>query len=160
MEGKRNQKVDLLIFSFGSISHLSDDGQPETFLKEVAKILRPGSGRAYISIFDQSLLKKKDEKAFHQPGGVSELPSPTYPGVFYREANHRGELKGNVKYVKFDMQAIHHKDGKEEIIESNTVSMKMRQWEADELATMSDGTGLTLVEKVRGNNETFYVFKV
>lgn len=160
MADRADQKIDWLIFSIGSISHLSEDGQPETFLKELAKILRPGTGRAYISIYDGSLLKKKEEVSFHQPEGVSELPSTMYPGIYYREANHRGELKGRVKYVKFDMQVVDRKYGREEVLESNRVSMKMRQWEPDELTRMLEGTGLSLVESVRGKHETFYVFKV
>ncbi|OJJ40653.1 hypothetical protein ASPWEDRAFT_225587 [Aspergillus wentii DTO 134E9] len=46
--GRGDLKVGLLIFSIGSISHLSEDRQPETFLEEVSKILRPGTGRASV----------------------------------------------------------------------------------------------------------------
>ena len=159
MAGKMDQKVDWLIFSIGSISHLSEDGQPEAFLKELGKVLRPGSGRAYVSIYDGSLLKKKEDISFHQPEGVSELPSSVYPGVYYRESNHRGELHGKVKHVKFDLQAVDRNDGKEEILESNLVSMKMRQWEPDELTRMLEGTGLSLEKSVRRKHETFYAFR-
>jgi hypothetical protein len=41
--------TDMPFQSIGSISHLSEYGQPETFLNQVSKVLRPGTGRAYAS---------------------------------------------------------------------------------------------------------------
>lgn len=159
MKETEHQYVDLLIFSIGSISHLSEPGQPETFLNQVSKVLRPDTGRAYVSIYDGSLLKKKENVAFHQPEGVAEIESKMYPLITYRESNHGGTLEGNVKYVKFDLEVLSRVDGEENILERNQVSMKMRQWGEDEIVHLAAGTGVSFVESKRGKHETFYVFK-
>ena len=159
MKETGHEYVDLLIFSIGSISHLSESGQPETFLNQVSKVLRPGTGRAYVSIYDGSLLKKKENVAFHQPEGVTEIKSRMYPLITYRESNHGGTLEGNVKYVKFDLEVLSLVGGGENILERNQISMKMRQWEEDEIVHLAAGTGVDFVESKRGKHETFYVFK-
>ncbi|KAJ5553032.1 hypothetical protein N7494_002410 [Penicillium frequentans] len=157
MRDRAHPKIDLLIFSIGSISHLSESGQPEIFLNQVSKVLRPGTGRAYVSIYDGSLLHKRKDIAFHQPKGVTEIQSKMFPHVLYRESNHRGDLEGNIKYVKFDLEAVNKED--QSILEKNDISMKMRQWEEDELVPLSTKTGVDFVESIRGAHETFYVFK-
>ncbi|KAJ6109659.1 hypothetical protein N7486_001894 [Penicillium sp. IBT 16267x] len=157
MRDRAHLKIDLLIFSIGSISHLSESGQPEIFLNQLSKVLRPGTGRAYVSIYDGSLLHKKKDIAFHQPQGVTEIQSKIFPHVVYRESNHRGDLEGNIKYVKFSLEAVNNQD--QSILEKNDISMKMRQWEEDELVPLSSKTGVAFVESIRGAHETFYVFK-
>lgn len=154
---RAHPNIDLLIFSFGSISHLSEPGQPEIFLSQVSKVLRPGTGRAYVSIYDGSLLHKRGDIKTHQPKGATEIQSKLFAHVLYRESNHRGDLEGNIKYVKFDLEAV-DKAG-QIILENNEISMKMRQWEEDELVPLSSKTGLDFIESIRGAHETFYVFK-
>ncbi|KAJ5806255.1 uncharacterized protein N7503_003857 [Penicillium pulvis] len=149
--------IDLLIFSFGSISHLSESGQVETFLKQVSRVLRPGTGRAYVSIFDGSLLHKRKHIALHHSKEINEIQSEIFPHVLYRGSNHRVDLEGNIKYVKFDLEAVNIED--QSILEKNDISMKMRQWEEDELVSLSSKTGVNFVESIRGAHETFYVFK-
>ncbi|CAG8932136.1 unnamed protein product [Penicillium salamii] len=151
-------KVDLLIFSIGSISHLSEKGQPEKFLEQVSKVLALGTGRAYISIYDGSLLQKSEQIAFHQPKGVTEIKSHMFPNIMYREFNHRGDIQDKVKDVKFELQVVEQTELGDQVLETNNISMKMRQWEEDELVPMSSGAGLNFVEKARGKHETFYVF--
>ncbi|KAJ5597020.1 hypothetical protein VI817_003747 [Penicillium citrinum] len=158
MESRQHQKVDLLIFSIGSISHLSEPGQPEGFLEEVSKVLRPGTGRAYVSIYDGSLLNPEEKISFHQPPGVSEIHSNTYPSIVYRESNHRGDLNGNVKYVKFGLEVVNVEN--QSVLERNEISMKMRQWRKDELVDLASKTDLVFVENFKGTHETFYVFKI
>lgn len=157
MESRQYQKVDLLIFSIGSISHLSELNQPETFLDEVSKVLRAETGRAYVSIYDGSLLGPDKKIAFHQPHGTSEISSLVYPSILYRESNHRGELEGNIKYVKFELEVVDRES--QSVLETNHISMKMRQWMKDELIQLSSKTAACFVESVRGTHETFYVFK-
>ncbi|CAG8282780.1 unnamed protein product [Penicillium olsonii] len=151
-------KVDLLIFSIGSISHLSEKGQPEKFLEQVSRVLRPGTGRAYVSIYDGSLLRKSEEIAFHQPEGITEIKSQTFPNIMYREFNHRGDIQDKVKDVKFELQVVEQTELGDQVLETNNISMRMRQWEEDELVSMSSHAGLNFVEKARGKHETFYVF--
>ncbi|KAJ5903847.1 hypothetical protein N7504_006230 [Penicillium tannophilum] len=157
MRNRAHPHIDLLIFSFGSISHLSEPGQPETFLNQVSKVLRPGTGRAYVSIFDGSLLHKKKNIALHHSKEINEIQSKIFPHVVYRGSNHRGDLEGNIKYVKFDLEVVNIQD--QSILEKNDVSMKMRQWEEDELVPLASKAGVDYVESIRGAHETFYVFE-
>ncbi|KAJ6107168.1 hypothetical protein N7523_008491 [Penicillium sp. IBT 18751x] len=153
-------KVDLLIFSIGSISHLSEDGQPQVFLNQISKILRRDTGRAYISIYDGSVIQKRESITFHQPEGVTEVPSMVYPGKIYREYNHRGELKGKIKYVKFDLDVLERTNDEDQEIDKYQISMKMRQWDEDEIVSISSGTGVKFLGSSRGKHETFYIFQV
>lgn len=157
MRSRQHQRVDLLIFSIGSISHLSEPDQPKTFLDQVAKVLRPGTGRAYVSIYDGSLLDSNKKITFHQPKGTTEMQSSKYPSVFYRESNHRGELAGDVKHVKFDLEIVNKEN--QAVLETKHISMKMRQWAEDELVTLASDSASRFVESIRGTHETFYVFK-
>lgn len=152
------EKVDLLIFSIGSISHLSEEGQPERFLEQVSRVLAPGTGRAYVSIYDGSLLEKSEQVSFHQPEGVTEIKSHTFPNILYRESNHRGEVRNKIKDVAFELEIVEQTDLGAQVLETNNISMKMRQWDKDELVSMLPGTGLKFLEKIRGKHETFYVF--
>ncbi|KAJ5851691.1 uncharacterized protein N7529_011076 [Penicillium soppii] len=153
------QKVDLLIFSIGSISHLSEQGQPERFLEQVSKVLRPDTGRAYVSIYDGSLLRKEEDIAFHQPEGVTEIKSAAFPNITYRESDHRGEVQDKIKDVKFELQVVEKTELGDQIVETNNISMRMRQWEIDEIVHLASGTGVSFVEKARGKHETFYIFR-
>jgi SAM-dependent methyltransferase len=153
------QKVDLLIFSIGSISHLSEQGQPERFLEQVSKVLRPDTGRAYVSIYDGSLLRKEEDIAFHQPEGVTEIKSAAFPNITYRESDHRGEVQDKIKDVKFELQVVEKTELGDQIVETNNISMRMRQWEIDEIVHLASGTGVSFVEKERGKHETFYIFR-
>jgi SAM-dependent methyltransferase len=157
MDARKHQKVDLLIFSIGSISHLYESGQPEEFLNQASKVLRPRTGRAYVSIYDGSLLNPNKKIAFHQPQGVSELKSAVFASIVYRESDHRGELEGNVKFLKFELEVVDSDN--QSVVETNHISMKMRQWLDDELILLSSETDACFVESVRGAHETFYVFK-
>ncbi|KAJ5322573.1 hypothetical protein N7452_010862 [Penicillium brevicompactum] len=152
------RKVDLLIFSIGSISHLSEKGQPEKFLEQVSRVLCPGTGRAYVSIYDGSLLEKSEQVTFHQPEGITDIKSHTFPNIMYRESNHHGEVQDKIKDVTFELQVVEQTDLGARVLETNNISMKMRQWEEDELLTMLSGSGLKFLEKTRGKHETFYVF--
>jgi ubiquinone/menaquinone biosynthesis C-methylase UbiE len=152
-------KVDLLIFSIGSISHLSQEGEPTKFLAQVSKILRPETGRAYVSIYDGSLLRKAGEIAFHQSNGVTETKSTAFPNITYRESNHRGEVQNKIKDVRFELEVVENTELGDQILETNHISMRMRQWEVDELVSLALGTGVSFVEKARGKHETFYVFQ-
>lgn len=158
MDTRKYQKVDLLIFSIGSISHLSEPNQPETFLDQASKVLRPETGRAYVSIYDGSLLNPHKKIAFHQPQGVSEIKSVIFPSISYRESNHRGELKGNVKFVMFELEVVN--SDSQSVVETNHISMKMRQWMDDELVVLSSNTNAYFIESIRGAHEMFYVFKL
>ncbi|KAJ5664869.1 uncharacterized protein N7477_007317 [Penicillium maclennaniae] len=160
MREQEYHKVDLLIFSIGSISHLSEDSQPQVFLNQISKILRRDTGRAYISIYDGSVIQKRESITFHQPEGITEVPSMVYPGKVYREYNHRGELKGKIKYIKFDLDVLERTDGEDQEIEKYQISMKMRQWDEDEIVSISNGTGVKFLGSSRGKHETFYVFQV
>ncbi|KAJ5575867.1 hypothetical protein N7535_002793 [Penicillium sp. DV-2018c] len=150
-------KVDLLIFSLGSISYLTESDQLQMFMGQLSKVLRPNTGRAYLSIYDGFILQDKED-ALHQPEGVTETKTPTFPNIIYRRSNFRSELMDKVRDVKFDLAVVEVTDQGEKLLEINNIVMKLRQWDHDELVSIAAGTGARLVESVRRKNETFYVF--
>lgn len=91
-------KVDLAVLDFGSISHFTEPGQGETFFAELAKVLRPGTGRAYIPILQNLLIDDADavralvESApYHSPA----VQSKSFPGVVYQENLLQHGVKGD-----------------------------------------------------------------
>lgn len=153
--------IDLLIFSFSSISHLYKPGQVERFFCEASKVLRPGTGRAMVSIHDDTLLNNPNPQVVliqtHEP---TETPSKEFPNIVYRNADTGYEVNGNVYTYKWTVTVLDRSDGQERVLETSDPAMQVRKWEADELPGIAVGQGLKNVDRIRGEHETVYVFAV
>ncbi|KAJ5146217.1 uncharacterized protein N7515_000781 [Penicillium bovifimosum] len=151
-------KVDLLIFSLGSIGYLTQEGQLRMFLRQLSRVLRPNTGRAFVSIYDCFALQKM-EAALLQPEDVTKTKSTAFANIVYRGSNLRSEVTDKVREAKFDLQVLEVTEKGEKLLETNKVSMKLRQWDKDELVCMATGTGVRFVESFTGKQETICVFQ-
>lgn len=150
--------IDLLIFSFSSISHLHEPGQVEQFFREASKILRPGTGRAMVSIHDDTLLNNPNPRVvLIQTDEPTETPSKAFPNIVYRNVGKGYDVNGNVYTYKWTITVLDRSDGQERVFET---SVQVRMWEADELPAIAVGQGLKNVDRIRGEHETVYVFAV
>ena len=153
--------IDLLIFAFSSICHFTEPGQPEQFLREVARVLRPGTGRAYISIHHSSMSGSDDQAYTDFDSPYKEVASSVYPGVVYRELKNDGAVNGNVASWDTDMQVVGKGDGgHERALETFTIHFVLRSWGHDEFPTLASSAGLTVAETLKTDIETFYILQV
>ena len=163
------RQIDMLTFAAGSISMLYEPADAaERFLEQVATVLRPETGRAYISmryVFDDSRPKEAEAVSmrFAEMERSSDIPSQAHPGIIYRHVEEGAgqRREGNLVFWDLPMEVV-EKDaqGHEKILERDVASMGGRVWQAGELLKASTAAGLALVEEIPTSNETMYVFKV
>ncbi|KAE8354979.1 S-adenosyl-L-methionine-dependent methyltransferase [Aspergillus coremiiformis] len=152
------REVDLLIFAIGSIGHFHAPAQSERFLEQVGCVLRPGSGRAYISIRDCCFMENATLGG--QEKGVMEVASKTFPGVLYRGELVDVRVEGRVRFDRCTFQAFRmDARGREVTLEENDYWTTMRLWEKGELAVMASGYGLVVVDTVKAIDETIFVLR-
>ncbi|RJE23173.1 hypothetical protein PHISCL_04480 [Aspergillus sclerotialis] len=156
-----HRPIDLLIFSFSSISHLHEPGQVGRFFREVAKVLRPRTGRAMVSIHDDTLLNNPNPQVILiQTDKPSETPSKAFPNVVYQMVDTGCDVDGNVHTYKWTVTVVERSNGQERVLETSNSEMKVRMWEAEELPAIATGQGLQNVDRIRNEHETVYVFAV
>lgn len=154
--------VDLLIFGIGSISHLWEAGQCEKFLYEVAKVLRPDTGRAYISLLhdhDEDTTAAKEGSA--QSSSLPlEIASEIFPNTVYRQEYGAPQIEGNVFHIQSTLTVVDKKlNGQELIMESDSATTTLRKLPEDELISMAQEAGLSLVDKVGRGAQTVYILR-
>ncbi|KAK5801364.1 hypothetical protein VI817_003576 [Penicillium citrinum] len=157
--------VDLMTFAAGSISVLSEPGQAEQFLAQATSVLRPKTGRVFISVrydFDDSRKaeRKRLEERMDDGTYSQDIPSALFPGIVYRQGQITQRREGNLAFWDLPGQVI-KKDGNgvESIIDEDVASMGGRVWQDGEVLLAATTAGLELVSTHSTSNETIYVFK-
>lgn len=152
----KTRKVDLLTIGFGSISHFYQPGQPESFLAGVAQILRPGTGKAHISVVSK-LLKDPErglDKDITEPLPPSEHASVEFPGVIYKENVVENGVHGNIWRV---VRHIEVWKGEETLLEKNKDTAIFRVWTQEELSNMVSKAGLRILEVIPQEVDTLFI---
>ncbi|KAJ5751598.1 hypothetical protein N7520_008515 [Penicillium odoratum] len=157
--------VDLMTFAAGSISMLMEPGQAEQFLVEAAGVLRPDTGRAFISVryvFDDSRKNEqaKMEERMFEGSYSQDTRSVLFPGILYRQGQESYRREGNLVFWDLPVQVIKtDAKGIESVVESDVASMGGRVWQDGELLLAATAAGLDLVETCSSSNETMYILK-
>ncbi|GAB1195876.1 hypothetical protein APSETT444_005141 [Aspergillus pseudonomiae] len=149
-------KADLLIVAFSSISHFIEPGQVAQFLREVARVLQPGTGRAYISLRDIPATFQSDMPPAEGDTNSTDLPSLVLPGITYRQIGNDVQVKDGVVYVVSNVQVM---SGKGDTLSTESATTAFRILGDDELRTLASSVGLDVVETVQAGEETYYVFQ-
>ncbi|OGM40522.1 hypothetical protein ABOM_010632 [Aspergillus bombycis] len=146
-------QVDLLLSASGSVSLLFRAGELMRFFAQAAALLRPRSGRFYLSvkkdlISTQATTKPTDENA--TDAGLCErheFPSELYEGIVYRQLpTESPALDGIIKRTPYQLQVIRRTDaGCEEVIEENHIECVQRIWKETELLECFKEAGLESV---------------
>ncbi|EFR04880.1 hypothetical protein MGYG_07881 [Nannizzia gypsea CBS 118893] len=107
--------IDLLLFPFGSIVHMTGDGEVEQLFQQIAKVLTPCTGRAYISFMYWFLVKPGDNMEAHINSEVrpppKDIQSAEFPGVSYRYEMKKSECQGQLVMYREDVQVFKHGGG-------------------------------------------------
>ncbi|KAJ5974904.1 hypothetical protein N7481_008611 [Penicillium waksmanii] len=157
--------VDLMTFAAGSITVLMESGQAEKFLAQAAGVLRPETGRAFISVnymFDDSrkakvakMVERMTENPYSQ-----DTKSVLFPGILYRHGQESCRREGNLLFWDIPVEVIKKDEkGVESVIKKDVASVGGRVWQDGELLLLAAAAGLELVETRSTSNETMYVLK-
>ncbi|KAN0068500.1 S-adenosyl-L-methionine-dependent methyltransferase [Elaphomyces granulatus] len=154
-------QVSLLTCAVGSFGYLEKDGDPEKFFTQVRQILRPESGRAYIS-----LLEIQQAEAYQNgrtPSLYDDLnysPKITDPTISFRPLSFR-EYTQDGMHVEEAETAVVRTDasGKEHILEVNHYSHKLHLWWEHDFLDVAQRAGLKHIETIKWPRVSHYVFK-
>ncbi|KAE8370764.1 hypothetical protein BDV27DRAFT_119018 [Aspergillus caelatus] len=160
-------QVDLLLSAAGSVSLLTRPGELLRFLAQAAALLRPRSGRFYLSVrrdllSTQSTTDPMSENATYT--GLCErreFPSGLYENIVYRQLPIGSPtVEGSIKKTPYQLQVIKWtKADHEEVIEESHIESVQKIWEEPELLKCSKEAGLEFVETIHTLHETYYVLK-
>ncbi|KAL4862419.1 hypothetical protein BDV12DRAFT_203067 [Aspergillus spectabilis] len=159
--------VDLLIFSAGGVSLLHEPTVAiEKFLGEVAGILRPGSGRAYIAVL-KTFIGAEAREVVSKVSGLLDsclaevVPSAAYPGTIYRESKEGVRSDGNILMMDDCFEVVTKgSDGQDIVIGKDASTCKSRILKAGELLQLAAAVGLEFVQEEETCLETIFVFRV
>ncbi|KAK2810512.1 hypothetical protein FQN50_003001 [Emmonsiellopsis sp. PD_5] len=163
-------RVDLVIFAAGSVSHLTGADEPQQFFQQLALLLRPGSGRAYIPIVNNMITKRsiteepKIEKTWVDLKAAQVFPSKMFPNVIYKKGG-LDELKeeGAIKTHYHNFHVLQQQEGSEaegNVIAEYKVEFILRSWQEPELLEWLKDAGLECIDASHGMRDTLYVLKV
>ncbi|KAJ5610210.1 hypothetical protein N7510_006929 [Penicillium lagena] len=122
--------IDLLILSFGTISHFIAEGQCQHFFNEIGKILRPG-------------------------GGAQLIPSKQHPGITYQEVLLQSTTLDNLYK---DRRVITVRDN-DSVIEQEEVTTEFGLWTEEMVKQMAHMAGLRSLYQVGLKTEIIWVFE-
>ncbi|PLB44470.1 hypothetical protein P170DRAFT_503219 [Aspergillus steynii IBT 23096] len=162
-------QIDLLLFAVGSISHLTGPDEPAEFFTQVAQLLRPGSGRAYIPIQADLIVSESadTQDGFTLRGDTwaevreaETFSSQLYEGVVYKQFPvHSSRVEGAVKYDKYEFEVVKSAEGEERVIERNQIEISLRIWQRGKLLEWARQAGLECVRTFESSHEEYFVFK-
>jgi ubiquinone/menaquinone biosynthesis C-methylase UbiE len=147
-------KVDFVTSALGSLSELHGAGEPLQFLQEIAKVLRPGSGRVFLSFPDEMLaMAPRQEFAI---GEIVEVPSKKDPSIFYRQIIHKSQATNGFLEYSATQLAITRMGEKEEILETKPIYYKFRLFLVKELEELVAQAQMKILDQIRSGTETIF----
>ncbi|KAJ5610823.1 hypothetical protein N7510_007542 [Penicillium lagena] len=154
------QKVDLITIAFGSISHFHEDGQPEQFLREVAQLLRQGTGRAAIS-FVSTFVSPDVPICLPGETRTPEIPSKQFPGIYYQETALEPSA-GNCIYLDRREVTVIKADseGNRKVLLKQEVNTPFRIFSEEKIHLMMKQAGLRIVEIITIPEEYIWVVQL
>ncbi|KKZ61506.1 hypothetical protein EMCG_00585 [[Emmonsia] crescens] len=161
-------EVDLLIFAAGSISHLTGTDEPQRFFAQVATLLRPGSGRAYLPIMNGVISKRSItqeptvERTWVKLQEAEGFPSKAFPNIIYKKYPvDDSRVEGCIKTDYHNFHVIRKlASGEEEVVQKDRIEFSLRVWEEPEFLEWTKDAGLECVETFHGLRDTSYVLKI
>jgi SAM-dependent methyltransferase len=167
----KSNTVDLLIFTFGSIAHLMNDGEIEQFFDQVARVLTPGTGRAYISFYDRFFVPHGgkmptiedfpiDQDSLPPTMQNKEIPSAQWPGILYRMKTTKAFFDGCCHVMEMKIQAVKGAgSADEEVVENNTCKYRLRVFTEDHINNSATTAGLEIMDVRRFEEQNIFVFR-
>lgn len=160
----RGKTIDLAIFAYGSVCHLKGDGELEQFFLQLAKVLTPGTGRAYVSLVDILFTrlgagpKSNSENAYTIP--PVEIPSVEYPGIWYRNEMTPSTYQGHLCITGEKLQVVkREKDGREEEVHCLSDELQLRVFSEEQVLGAIKAAGLRVVKVDKVDVDYFFVLQ-
>ncbi|PGH17483.1 hypothetical protein AJ79_01083 [Helicocarpus griseus UAMH5409] len=159
--------IDLLFFAAGSISHLIGPDEPQRFFAQVAALLRPGTGRAYLPIVNAMISKRSIttepvvERTWVKLQEAQEFPSKAFPNIIYKKYPvDESKIEGCVKTDWHNFHVVRKlESGEEEVVQKDRVEFSLRVWEEPEFLEWAQAAGLECVDAFHGLRDTCYVLR-
>lgn len=165
----QHRTVDLLIFTYGSIVHLKNNGDLEQFLDQLSRTLTPGTGRAYISFYGRYLVPHGQEmpsaddllscSSAHLRN--TELKSVEWPDIHYRMETAKASMETNIYGADLKLQVVRADPvtGGETVLESSDVQLRLRVYTEDHVCAASKDAGLRIVDRKAVKDEVIFVLQ-
>jgi SAM-dependent methyltransferase len=155
-------QVNLILFAAGGIAYLTEPDEQKRLFCQVAALLRPITGRFYLSV-QRRLNTSLMEGVALQFDVINhrEFLSGLYNGVVYK-APQIGESvrEGQIVTTRYHSVVVKRIDaGGEEILEDNHIELKQRLWDEAETMGWATEARLHCEEAFKTFNETYFVFK-
>lgn len=153
-----SSKVDFMFFTTGSFSRLCHPGEPERFFANVAKTLRPGCGRACISILKSLMPDETSSSTIDLIEAGEQIQSKSFPNIRYTTIVRPSETTNGVHIDKREIIVTEQIGNREKVVERNLVSSHMKLWNRDELIDLARAAGLRITDIIPGTVETYFIF--
>lgn len=157
-------KVDLIMFADGGILHLTTPEEGRKFLRGLEMSLRPGIGRACISVTNRESVDDLHYYDTEASGkGAIEYESQQFPNLIYRNTLTGITEEGTVGISTFQFEVLKvQDDGRRELVESRATRLEGRWWTQSEMKDLiGEVPDIHLVEIASPDNrQTFYTVEV
>ncbi|KAK5690294.1 hypothetical protein LTS12_028817 [Elasticomyces elasticus] len=140
------------------------DGELEQFFLQLAKVLTPGTGRAYVSLVDIFFTrlgagsKSNSENTYTIP--PVEIPSVEYPGIWYRNEMTPSTYQGHLCIIGEKLQVVkREKDGREEEVHCLSDELQLRVFSEEQVLGAIKAAGLQVVKVDKVDMDYFFVLQ-
>ncbi|GKZ25555.1 hypothetical protein AbraIFM66951_001327 [Aspergillus brasiliensis] len=147
--------IDMIVFACGSICHFHEPAQGHRFFEQIAKVLKPTTGRAYISVLEALTDGGEQLGRALEPSEPILMPSKEFPGIMYRETWPMHKLIGNVWHTnRHIVVSQKSSDGQETIVEDNMDLRKIKVWTEADMRAYATAAGLEVVQILHHQNDS------
>lgn len=158
----KNKTVDLILFPYGSVCLLKEDGELEQFFSQVAKVLTPGTGRAYVSFVDSFFTRPGDKleaQDMTMPPPI-DIQSIEFPGVWYRNQMISAKYEGNLFILGEKVQILKRgDDGHEEEVRSHVDEHQLRVFTQAHVLGAIEVAGMRIVDISKVGMDNIFILQ-
>ncbi|PWY72984.1 S-adenosyl-L-methionine-dependent methyltransferase [Aspergillus heteromorphus CBS 117.55] len=158
-------RADMMVFACGSICHLNVPGQAEQLFRGIASVLRPKTGKAYISVLKGGSSDNGVPDQMMTKPPPAEFRSRDFKDIIYRDTTTVLEVVDDIWHnTRHIVVSRVLEDGSERVVEDNIAEVKAKIWTEGELRRIAKAAGLRVVDIVDRHNdcrdELIFVFEV
>ncbi|KAF3492214.1 uncharacterized protein GIQ15_01731 [Arthroderma uncinatum] len=158
------RQVSLVLCADGGIGYLDLAKDIDAFFLHVAQLLRPGSGRAHISLLEFQVAEAYDNgttPSIYDESMESMDEASKDTALTFKVVVHREYVEDGHHLAQLDTEIIEtDKQGKETLLEVCHYSHRFRIWRTEELIQVAKKAGLQHVETIKWPRMQHFVFMV
>jgi hypothetical protein len=139
-------KVDLVTSALSPLGELHGTSEPLQFLQGVSSVLRPHTGRMFLSFTDAMLMLGPKKFA---AGDIVELPSKKNPNILYREVVDKYEVADGFAVYSATQLVFKKMGEEEEILNTKSINYKFRLHSMEELEELVAQAQMKILGRTR-----------